>query len=171
MKGKNRWAVGIIVLLGLAMVALGAVNSCATEAKLEGSIEVWLNGVKVATITAAELSAMKSTTFKAVIRSSSEGTSEAEFTGVALYDVALKAVPEIEGGFKAIIVKAEDGYQTVMGKEEAAKKDNAYLCYLSNGAPIKSKAQKGYGPIRLIIMDDEFGQRWVKYVNRIEVRK
>lgn len=171
MKGKDRMAVGIIVILGLATLVLGAVNSCATEQKLEGSLEVLLNGAKVTTLTAAEISSMKGSTFKAVIRSSSEGTSEAEFTGVPVYDIALKAVPEIEGGFKAIIVKAEDGYQTVLSRDEAMLADNAYICFLMDGAPIKGKSQKGHGPLRLIIRNDEFGQRWVKYVNRIEIRK
>lgn len=171
MKSKDRLAIGIIVLFGLAMVALGAVNSCATDQKLEGALEIYLNGEKVATMSSTDLSALKSSTFKAVIRSSSEGTSEAEFTGVLVYDIATKAVPGIADGFKAIIVKAEDGYQTVLSKDEALLKDNAYICFLMNGAPIKGKLQKGHGPLRLIIRNDEFGQRWVKYVNRIEIRK
>ncbi len=171
MKSKDRLAIGIIVLFGLVMVVLGAVNSCATDQKLEGALEIYLNGEKVATLSAADLSALKSSTFKAVIRSSSEGTSEAEFTGVLVYDIAAKAVPSIADGFKAIIVKAEDGYQTVLSKDEALLKDNAYICFLMNGAPIKGKLQKGHGPLRLIIRNDEFGQRWVKYVNRIEIRK
>lgn len=171
MKSKDRLAIGIIVLFGLIMVVLGAVNSCATDQKLEGALEIYLNGEKVATISATDLSAFKSATFKAVIRSSSEGNSEAEFTGALVYDIALKAVPSIADGFKAIIVKAEDGYQTVLSKDEVLLKDNAYICYLMNGAPIKGKLQKGHGPLRLIIRNDEFGQRWVKYVNRIEIRK
>jgi len=171
MKSKDRLAIGIIVLFGLVMVVLGAVNSCATDQKLEGALEIYFNGEKVATLSAADLSALKSSTFKAVIRSSSEGTSEADFTGVLVYDIAAKAVPGIADGFKAIIVKAEDGYQTVLSKDEALLKDNAYICFLMNGAPIKGKLQKGHGPLRLIIRNDEFGQRWVKYVNRIEIRK
>jgi len=171
MKGKDRFAIGMIIALGLLMVALGAINSCATEQKLEGSIEVLVNGEKVATFTSVDLSAMKSASFKAVIRSSSEGNSEAEFTGVPVMDLVKKAYPAIADGYKAIIVKAEDGYQTILTKEEAELADNAYICYLMNGAPIKSKAQKGHGPLRLIIRNDEFGQRWVKYVNRIEIKK
>jgi hypothetical protein len=171
MKRKDRLAIGMIVLLGIAMIALGAVNSCATDQKLEGSLDVYLNGEKIATYSSTDLSAMKSTTFKAVIRSSSEGNSEAEFTGIPILDIAQKAVPGLSDGFKAIIVKAEDGYQTVLSKDESILKDNAYLCFLMNGAPIKGKAQKGHGPLRLIIRSDEFGQRWVKYVNRIEIKK
>lgn len=171
MKGKDRLALGMIIALGLAMVALGAINSCATEQKLEGALEVLVNGEKVATYTAADLSSMKYASFKAVIRSSSEGTSEAEFTGVPIMDIITKAYPKISEGYKAIIVKAEDGYQTILTKDETELKDNAYICYLMNGTPIKSKAQKGHGPLRLIIRNDEFGQRWVKYVNRIEVKK
>lgn len=171
MKGKDRLAIGMIIALGLLMVALGAVNSCAVADKLAGSLEVYSDGVRVATYTAEALAAMKSETFKAVIRSSSEGNSEASFTGIAVYDIALKAVPEIASGFKAIIVRAEDGYQTVLSKDEASLKDNAYICYLMDGSPIKAKSEKGSGPLRLIIKKDEFGQRWVKYVNRIEIRK
>jgi hypothetical protein len=171
MKKHDRIAIGLIILLGLVMVAFGAVNSCAVSVKLEGGLEIYLNGTKVATFTAEELSAMKSSTFKAVIRSSSEGNSEAEFTGVPVIDIALRAVPEAAQGFKAIIVKAEDGYQTVLSQEEGLTKDNAYICYLMNGQSIKPKLQKGHGPLRLIIRNDEFGQRWVKYVNRLDIRK
>lgn len=171
MKKKDRFAIGIIAIFGLVMVVLGAVNSCATDQKPEGVLEIFLNGEKVATMNATDLSALKSSTFKAVIRSSSEGTSEAEFTGVPILDIVVKAIPNIADGFKAIIVKAEDGYQTVLSKDEVQLKDNAYICFLMNGAPIKGKLQKGHGPLRLIIRNDEFGQRWVKYVNRIEIRK
>lgn len=171
MKAKDKVALGAIVFLGLAMAVLGAVNSCAVGQKVEGALEVAVNGEIIGTLTAEELSAMKTTSFKTVIRSSSEGTSEAQFTGVPVLDIVYSVYPAAKEGYKAIIVKAEDGYQTVLSKEEAEQEDNAYICFLMNGAPIKPKAKKGQGPLRLIIRKDEFGQRWVKYVNRIEVRK
>lgn len=171
MKAKDKIALVTIVFLGLAMAALGAVNSCAVEQKMEGSLEVTVNGESKGILTAEELSAMKASTFKAIIRSSSEGKSEAEFTGVLVLEIVARVYPAIKDGYKAMIVKAEDGYQTVLSKEEVEQKDNAYICFLMDGAPIKPKVKKGQGPLRLIIRKDEFGQRWVKYVDRIEVKK
>lgn len=170
MKGKDRAAIGLVIALGLIMIALGAVNSCATGQKLEGGLELVVNGEKIAVFTAQELSDMPSATFKATVRSSSEGTSETEFTGVEVREIILRAYPKAADGFKAVIVKAEDGYQTVMLYDEAMSAKNGYICYLMNGVPIKSKTQKGHGPLRLVIRDDQFGQRWVKYVTRIEIK-
>ena len=60
--------------------------------------------------------------------------------------------------FKSIYLTSSDGMSIMIKKDELPK---AYLC-------LREKADTKY--YQLVLSDDAFGQRWIKYIKMIELR-
>ena len=52
--------------------------------------------------------------------------------------------------------------------EEVLEKNNVYLVYADNGAPLKSKTGTE-GTMRIVILDDLYGQRFTNYLVEIQL--
>src|SRR6056297_1410291 len=68
------------------------------------------------------------------------------------------------------VVKEVDGYTVALTAKEVKVDDNVYLVYQSDGKPLKGKKEGGTGPYRLVIKNDQFGQRWCKFVTEVNVK-
>ncbi len=105
------------------------------------------------------------------ISSGSGDDEDGVFSGPELKDVLKAAGVSLTGNEKSITVKSEDGYTTAFDADEVMADDCILLVYEKDGELLKSSAEGGNGPFRIIAVDDTFGTRCAKYVNVIEVDK
>jgi DMSO/TMAO reductase YedYZ molybdopterin-dependent catalytic subunit len=87
----------------------------------------------------------------------------AEWTGVPVTD--LLNIAGIKPGASELVFYALDGYQQALSLEDA-QQDGVFLAYEVNGQVLPK--EHGY-PLRLVA-DVAYGNSWVKWVNRIEVK-
>jgi DMSO/TMAO reductase YedYZ molybdopterin-dependent catalytic subunit len=69
----------------------------------------------------------------------------------------------------SVYIQAADGYGTTISIQ-GSQNTNTILAYQKDGAPLTTLSAWGEGPIRLIIGNDEFAQRWIRGVAIIEVK-
>lgn len=87
----------------------------------------------------------------------------AQWTGVPVKTVLAKAGIQPEAS--QIFFHSTDGYDNALSLQDA-QKDGVFLAYEVNGQTLPK--EHGY-PLRLVI-EGQYGGKWVKWVNRIEVK-
>ncbi|MBR4231778.1 MAG: FMN-binding protein [Oscillospiraceae bacterium] len=101
---------------------------------------------------------------KITIRSASEGVTVHDFRGVRLSEaIAAAGGEELLAASRSVVVTGTDGYESELAPEEIALENNVYLMYEDNGEMMKT-AGGSEGALRLIILSDDFGQRFTNYV-------
>lgn len=108
-------------------------------------------------------------TFNKKLDTSDTEPTDQSYTGVPLCNVLQVAGISFEGKSQ-VVVKAIDGYTVALTLEEVRASDNVYLVYKNNGKLLKSKSEGGTGPYRIVIREDQFGQRWCKFVTEVDVK-
>ncbi len=108
-------------------------------------------------------------TLQVTLSSSSKPTENGVFTytGVPLKDLLAQA--NIAANASSVYIQAVDGYGISISIQDATK-SNTILAYKKDNQLLTSLRDGGEGPIRLIIGDDEFAQRWIRGVSLIEVQ-
>ena len=124
---------------------------------------------KTKTLTKDDILNLPYDTFDAEIRSNGKKAKIASFQGVLLSNL-LDHLKLDKNEIKNIIVKAADGYTVTIGIDEVLEKDNVYITYKQDGEMMKSMDEGGVGPYQLVIRNDQFSQRWCKYVSEVEIR-
>jgi len=101
-------------------------------------------------------------------RSATFGNGKFTYTGVLLRDLLESAGADPEK-IDMVVVNGADGYVSGITGKELRNTDSVYLCYYKNGNVLGDKASGGSGPFQLIVSDDIFAQRWVRFVSEIIV--
>jgi DMSO/TMAO reductase YedYZ molybdopterin-dependent catalytic subunit len=129
---------------------------------VEGKVAAPIN------LTMSQLQAYQPTTIQVTLTSSSNPQDNGVFnyTGVALS--ALLADANILDNATSVYVQAQDGYGTTLTIQEAMN-PNTIIAYQKDGAQLTLLRNDGEGPLRLIIGDDQYAQRWVRGVAAIQV--
>ncbi|NLZ93607.1 MAG: molybdopterin-dependent oxidoreductase [Firmicutes bacterium] len=107
--------------------------------------------------------------FPAVLKSSGKPPVDTSYTGVQLKDLLAKLEVKTDGK-KQVITKAVDGYTVALSMEEVLIDDNVYIVYKRDGKDLGTKEKGGSGPYQVVIRNDQFGQRWNKYLMEIELQ-
>lgn len=89
------------------------------------------------------------------------------YTGVPLKDLLDQA--NISANASSVYIQSVDGYGISISIYDATKSNTILACKKDNQV-LTSLKDGGEGPIRLIIGDDEFAQRWIRGVSSIEVK-
>ena len=103
------------------------------------------------------------------IVSASFDNDEGVFRGVPLRALMEDAGIDISDAAQ-IVIRSEDGFVSVCPAEEVRESDSALLVYAKNGEGLGGQEDGGSGPFRVLMTDDEFGNRSAKYVCALEVR-
>ncbi len=119
-------------------------------------------------LTLAQLQTYTPVTLQVTLSSSShtEENGDFKYTGALLKDLLTQA--QVNNDAKTVFIQASDGYGTTLTIQEAQNR-NTIIAYQKEGSPLSMLKEGGEGPLRLIIGDDEFAQRWVRGVASIEV--
>ncbi|MCL4429445.1 MAG: molybdopterin-dependent oxidoreductase [Candidatus Bathyarchaeota archaeon] len=134
----------------------------ASSLQLKGNV----NSPKTLSLT--ELETMPSVTVQVTLSSSShqEDNGVFNYKGVRLNDLLNQA--QTNSNATSVFIQASDGYGTTITLQEA-QNQNTIIAYQKDGAPLTVLKDGGEGPLRLIIGDDQYAQRWVRGVAAIDV--
>jgi DMSO/TMAO reductase YedYZ molybdopterin-dependent catalytic subunit len=121
-----------------------------------------------ANITLTELKTYTPSTVQVTLSSSSRPQDNGDFnyTGTPLKDLLQQA--QASANATSVYIQASDGYGTTIPIEDAMNQ-NTIIAYERNGAPLTPLKDDGEGPLRLIIGNDQYAQRWIRGVVAIEV--
>lgn len=100
-------------------------------------------------------------------RSATFGNGKYTYTCISLADALELAGCELERADLAVITGA-DGYAAALSGAEL-RKELGWLAIMRDGMPLGNKLTGGTGPFQLVVDDDVFAQRWVRYVSTVEV--
>ena len=169
---KKRSTVIIISVLVVLIIAIGVLvqlNKSDTRVQ-QGTVAVTMDSKVLAELTMDDISAMEYIEVQKEIVSSNYANDSGLFRGVPLRKLLTEKVPDSLDGSNQIVVYAEDGYVTAFAMDEVTQSDNIFLAYAKDGQSLGTKDDGGSGPFRIVIQEDEFGNRSVKYVSEIQIR-
>lgn len=168
MKGNNSLVIWSLVILLLATGVFAYFNyqQVAQAGTKEGKILlVQQKGEEKAQLSLEQIKKLNSIEVKVTLRSSGAPPSQHTFQGVPLVKLLDKYLGS-KSNWQEIVVRAEDGYTVSLNKDEITK--DTILAYAQDGKDLADKKNGEDGPLRLIIPEDKFGQRWCRYVNKLE---
>lgn len=170
---NNKKTYGIIAII-LLVLAVG-ILFLAYLNRPQGSIQSGMIGIKsqgevIAVLTLQDIQALPKVEKKVTINSASEGKSTDVWGGTAMKDVLDLADPKLLQNAEQVLTRAEDGFTSALTPEEIIAPDAVLIAYEQNGELLKSKAEGGLGPFRLILAEDPFGNRMTKYLNELEIK-
>ena len=135
----------------------------------EAEIYIAVDGERVATVEFDTIEALGQHTFTETLRSSSAADRDHEYTGVMMRDLFEHLDLNLEGADQ-VITRAVDGYTVALTVEEVLEDGNVYIVYEVNGEPLAPKEEGGTGPYQVVIRQDQFAQRWNKFLMELELR-
>ncbi len=135
----------------------------------EASLQIRGEVVNLTNITLTQLKSYTSTTVQVTLSSSSRPQDNGvfDYTGVTLKTLLDKA--QASANATSVYVQASDGYGSTIPIQDALN-ENTIIAYQRNGTALTMLKDNGEGPLRLIIANDQFAQRWIRGVAAIEVR-
>ena len=142
----------------VGILALSLLLGCISEQKQKEEYTINITGLAQGELTLADLKAMPSEEFNAILVKSTGTTIENSWKGVLLGEILQKY--DVTPGYVTFV--AIDEYMSTM---ELSDLDNAYLCYEMDGKEI---SQEDGGPIRLVIIDQP-GKLWLKFLKEIKL--
>ena len=166
-KRRNITVVIIVLVLLAAAIAVLTVINRPGELPESGSVVVKQNGEVLRTFDLADLQSMEYVEVQKEIVSSSYENDEGLFRGVTVS--SLLEAAGVNGGYQQAVVRSEDGFVAAFPADEIEDGD-IILVYSKNGESLGSLENGGSGPLRILAVEDDFGNRCAKYVSEIEVK-
>ena len=139
------------------------------NAGTEGSIQIKGAVSNPGNFTYSQLEAFSPVNVQVTLSSSSHAADNGNFTYTGVSLKVLLEQAHVSANATSVYIQAADGYGTTIPIQDA-QNANTILAYQKDGTPLTALSAGGEGPIRLIIGNDEFAQRWVRGVSVIEVR-
>lgn len=154
----------------LALLLVAAVFSLLNRSQdnlQEGQLLISVGDSRLALLTIADLEKLPAVEKKMVINSS-RGKSEHQFTCTELAQILHSIDPELTTKYSRLITRGIDNYTSGLEMSEVLQPDKVYIAYADGGRPLETKSGKK-GSMRVIIIGDEFGQRFTNFLVSIEL--
>jgi DMSO/TMAO reductase YedYZ molybdopterin-dependent catalytic subunit len=166
MKQTTKIALALIIVLVAAAVPLYFYTRPASVP--EGTLEIKGQVSNPLNVTFSQLQNYAPLTLKVTVSSSGQPSDNGVFnyTGVPLETLLKQA--NVSANATSVYIQASDGYGTTIPIQDAMNQ-NTIIAYQKDGATLTALKAGGEGPLRLIIGNDQYAQRWVKGVVAIEV--
>ena len=130
-----------------------------------GSLAIRAYGVVLAEISLDEIRALPSVKRTMSIHSTA-GVTQHSFRGTLLSNVLDFVDPGFMDEYSWALAIGVDDYISGIGMEEVRAENNVFVMYEDNGAPL-SKKNGEPGGMRIVVLDDVFGQRFTNYLLEI----
>lgn len=159
----------VIAIFALLIVLVIPLYYYSHPASVEpGTIQITGNVDNPMNLTFSQLMALKSVTIEATLTSSGSPQENGLFnyTGVALKEI-LNLV-QVSDNATSVFIQASDAYGATLTINDAIY-PNTIIAYSKDDTAMPALKDGGEGPVRLVIGEDKFAQRWVKGVVLIEV--
>lgn len=170
-KRNNYILIVTIALLILLTAVLAYLNAGNLEVKreLQMNAEFLLTqGANQYRITMQDILNLSPVDFTAVMNTSTTSPTPVELTGVELHKLLQSYNVELKDD-SIVQVRALDGYASAVSSHEILTSGNIYVCIHMNGEVLKPKSEAGFGPYLMVIKNEQFSQRWCKFVEEIVV--
>ena len=161
----------IILVMIVGVTAYLNRGNIADRQEMQDNAQIILleNGEEIKTVDMTFIKKQGEKTFNKELDTSETGPEIQTYTGVLLKSVIEEAGIKLDNK-NQVIVKAVDGYTVALTVAEVRKDDNVYIVYKNNGEYLQEKSKGGTGPYRIVIRDDQFGQRWCKFVMEVNIK-
>ncbi len=169
---SNRWIYYTVFLLIILLALFAWLNRGNIEEKREleetAQFNLICNQTKVS-VSFSDLQALEPENFTTIMDTSTTEPTEVTMRGVELIrilhdkDISLSEEQTVE-------VRALDGYASVLTYSEIMESQNVYIVFEMNGEPLGVKADGGMGPYLMVIRSAKYAQRWVKFVQDVELK-
>ena len=162
----------VVLILAVAVGVTAWLNRGDLEEKQrsqEDAVLLLVQGEDEIELKFADIQQLPQNEFDAVLRSSGKAPVDTTFKGVELSSI-LEANGMDLASINQVITAAVDGYTVALTGDEVRMTDNVYIVFERDGEDLGTRDSGGSGPYQLVIRQDEFGQRWNKYLMRIEVQ-
>lgn len=169
---KNRVLLITIAVLVIAVGVLAYLNQQglgALQSQDNPRLRITAQGEEVAVLELQELIDLGAHEFQATLRSSGSPDRDSSYRGVSLKAVLEHVDPGLVQRAREIIARAEDGYVVAYSIDELQMADHLYVVFEEEGKPLAGKGQGGSGPLLLMARQDEFGQRWCKFLVEVSL--
>jgi hypothetical protein len=167
---ENNRAKKLLILGILLLVAVITVFSFLNRGRAdwqEGQLVIRTVDHQLALLTINDLQQLPAVEKEMVINSS-RGRSEHRFSCTELKGVLDSIDPGLTSQYQRLITRGIDNYTSGLEMSEVLQPDNVYIAYADDGQPLKTKTGRE-GSLRIIIMADEFGQRFTNFLVSIEL--
>lgn len=162
----------IIVALALVVGVFAFLNVGDREDRLatqrEAEIILKVGGEEFDRVKFDNMMLLTQHTFEEVLQSSDSPDQTDVYKGVLMKDVLDEYRIPYEDK-EQIMAQSADGFSTVFTIEEVLEDDNVYIVYEINGEPLAPKDEGGSGPYQLVVRQDEFAMRWIKFLMELDV--
>jgi hypothetical protein len=71
---------------------------------------------------------------------------------------------------KSVSFTAADGYASAISIDDALDENNCFIVFEEEGEPLGTKESGGKGPFMMILANDQFSQRWCKFLLEVEIK-
>ena len=159
-----RVTITVLIILVLVLAFVNRGNS----AHVSNTLTVYQGQKQLKVYNLDELAALPAISAEKTIVSASRGNEYGVFTGVDVKYLLIAAGADLSQ-CREIITKASDGYTSVLFLEDIAADGNVLVVYAKDGQPLKGKEEKGAGPLRIVVVGDDFGNRSTMYLTEIIV--
>ncbi|MEN6390027.1 MAG: hypothetical protein ABFD04_06385 [Syntrophomonas sp.] len=166
MENSRKLLIGGILALLLVAAVFSLLNRSRDNLQ-EGQLLIRVGDTRLALLTIADLEKLPAVEKKMVINSS-RGKSEHKFTCTELATILRSIDPQLTVDYSRLTTRGIDNYTSGLEMSEVLQPDNVYVAYADGGRPLENKSGKE-GGLRVIIMEDEFGQRFTNYLVSIEL--
>jgi len=158
---------GFIILLILVIALFAYLNRSPDQVR-EGTLTVKAGGKTVDVLSIADLKKLPAVQKNMVIHSG-QGNTENYFTGTSLLAILHSIDPTLTQRYKKIVTKGIDNYTSGLDMSEVMQPDNVYIVYADHGQPLTTKTGQP-GSLRIIICNDDYGQRYTKWLVSLELQ-
>jgi hypothetical protein len=162
----------IVLILAVAVGVTAWLNRGDLEEKKrsqEDAVLLLAYGDDEIELTFADILDLPQNEFDAVLRSSGKAPVDTSYNGVELQSILAANGIDLATVAQVITVSV-DGYTVALTGAEVRIADNVYIVFERDGNDLGTRESGGSGPYQLVIRQDEFGQRWNKYLMRLEVQ-
>ncbi|MFO7928200.1 MAG: molybdopterin-dependent oxidoreductase [Candidatus Humimicrobiaceae bacterium] len=170
MDRKNTIIIVLVAVLAVAVGVAAFLNSgnLTEKRKMQQEAKVVLKDRdgEIETIGLGYITGLHPVEFSATLDTSNSGPREQLYTGIELKKI-FSSLGIDSRDYSTVLVKAVDGYTVALTMEEVLKESNIYLAYQMNGESLGTKEEGGSGPYQLIVREDQFSQRWCKFVTEV----
>lgn len=167
---KKKYLFISILLLFLAVAFLAFLNRPQDMAE-PGTIRIMHGGELIKSFTLEELQALPRVEMEKTILSSNKPQETGVFTGTDLQEVLQAADPSLPGKCRRLVARASDGFAASYDKAELLQPENILVVYAKDGLPLENAAAGGAGPLRIVVVDDPFGNRCIKHLCELEIEQ
>lgn len=157
----------VIALLMIIIVVFAFLNRD-NENHQEGQLLIKSDDTRLGVLTVADLQKLPAVQKKMVIQSTG-GMEKHEFTGAPLLEALNSIDPGLSQKYTRVITKGIDNYTSVVEMSEVLRPNNVFIVYADYGKPLKTKTG-GEGGMRIIIYQDDFGQRFTNFLTSLELQ-